>query len=51
MKACADHVETAIDMYVDEHELAPEIMKIEETNRLSTTCELCENPAIYIVGE
>ncbi|MBD1379830.1 CxxH/CxxC protein [Metabacillus arenae] len=50
MKCCADHVELAIDMYVDEHETAPEIIKIEDFNNLSTTCGLCEKPAIYIVG-
>lgn len=50
MKCCAEHVELAIDMYVDENELAPEIEKIDENSELSTTCELCQNPAVYIVG-
>ncbi|WLR41857.1 CxxH/CxxC protein [Bacillus carboniphilus] len=51
MKCCLEHVELAIDMYVDEKEEAPIINKIEHTHTLSTKCELCENPAEYIVGE
>lgn len=50
MKSCEEHIETVIDMYVDEEELAPEIRKIEHTHSLSTTCELCNKPAVYIVG-
>lgn len=50
MKSCEEHIETVIDMYVDEEELAPEIRKIEHTHSLSTTCELCDKPAVYIVG-
>ncbi|WP_081414216.1 CxxH/CxxC protein [Metabacillus indicus] len=50
MKCCEEHIELAIDMYVDEHETAPEIEKIREINKLSTSCELCTNPAVYIVG-
>lgn len=50
MKCCEEHIELAIDMYVDEHEIAPEIEKIREINKLSTTCELCANLAVYIVG-
>ncbi|WP_455029067.1 CxxH/CxxC protein [Metabacillus sediminilitoris] len=50
MLCCEEHIELAIDMYVDEKELAPEIEKIEKNSKLSTTCEMCENPAVYIVG-
>lgn len=50
MYCCEEHIELAIDMYVDEKELAPEIEKIEKNSKLSTSCELCANPAIYIVG-
>lgn len=50
MYCCEEHIELAIDMYVDEKELAPEIEKIENNSNLSTSCELCSNPAVYIVG-
>ncbi|MDA7025091.1 CxxH/CxxC protein [Bacillus sp. CLL-7-23] len=50
MKSCEEHIETVIDMYVDEEEQAPEITKIEHIHNLSTTCELCDNQAVYIVG-
>lgn len=48
--ACAEHIETVLDMYIDDHETPPEFRKIEHTHSLSTTCELCDEPAIYIVG-
>ena len=51
MYCCEDHIELAIDMYVDEKETAPEIEKIEQSGKLSTTCQLCEKQALYIVGE
>ncbi|APH06800.1 CxxH/CxxC protein [Bacillus weihaiensis] len=51
MYCCEEHVEVAIDMYVDEKELAPEIEKVAENEKLSTTCELCKNPAVYVIGE
>ncbi|MDQ0230921.1 CxxH/CxxC protein [Metabacillus malikii] len=51
MYCCDEHIELAIDMYVDEKELAPEIEKISAGQQeLSTTCDLCENQAVYIVG-
>lgn len=48
--SCEEHIETVLDMYIDDHELPPEIRKIEHTNSLSTACELCSEPAVYIVG-
>jgi CxxH/CxxC protein (TIGR04129 family) len=50
IKCCEEHIDLAIDMYVDEYELAPEINKIEGNTDLSTSCEYCQNRAIYIVG-
>jgi CxxH/CxxC protein (TIGR04129 family) len=50
IKCCEEHIELAIDTYVDEYETAPEINKIEGNSGLSTTCEYCQNRAIYIVG-
>ncbi|WP_083979018.1 CxxH/CxxC protein [Bacillus alveayuensis] len=50
MKCCEEHIEIAIDMFVDEKQTAPNIQKIKENHSLSTTCDLCEKPAVYIVG-
>jgi CxxH/CxxC protein (TIGR04129 family) len=46
--SCDDHIELALDVAVDESGTFPELNKVE--NKLSTTCEYCEKPAIYIVG-
>jgi CxxH/CxxC protein (TIGR04129 family) len=48
-KCCEDHIELAIDMYVDEKEAAPEIEKAPVDNQ-SLYCDFCENRAVYIVG-
>ena len=50
MYCCEDHIDLAIDMFVDENEIAPIIEKVDENNKLSTICWLCKNPAVYIVG-
>ncbi|WP_332692328.1 CxxH/CxxC protein [Halalkalibacter lacteus] len=48
--ACDEHIELAIDMIIDERELAPIVEKIDENSEmLSTTCSFCENAAIYRV--
>lgn len=51
MKSCVEHIEVVIDMFVDENEIAPNIQKIEDIHRLSTPCDLCQEPAVYIVSE
>lgn len=48
IKCCEEHVELALDIIVDEYEVAPKIEKI-ESNDLSTTCEYCQNTAVYVV--
>ncbi len=49
IKCCEEHIELALDIVVDEHEVAPILTKIEDAN-LSTTCEFCQNKAVYVVG-
>ncbi|WP_110114486.1 CxxH/CxxC protein [Bacillus sp. CGMCC 1.16541] len=46
---CEEHVELALDVAVDEIELAPVFEKIEPEQQ-SSTCEYCESNAIYVVG-
>ena len=48
-KCCAQHVELAIDMYVDEKQRAPEILTI-SVDKKEGICDFCEQRAIYVVG-
>lgn len=52
IKCCEEHVDVAIDTIVDEYEVAPKIEKINVDNShdLSTSCEYCQNRAVYIVS-
>lgn len=47
---CKEHVELALDVTVDEHEVAPILTELNDEEKLSTTCEYCRNQAIYVVG-
>lgn len=47
---CETHVELAIDTIVDEHETAPILEKTNEDNDLSTTCNYCNEKAIYKIS-
>ncbi|WP_070808131.1 CxxH/CxxC protein [Halalkalibacter okhensis] len=48
--ACNEHIEVAIDMVVDEAELAPVVEKVEtKKEALSTSCSFCDSVAIYSV--
>lgn len=46
---CLDHVELALEAVMDETQSAPLLEKIKESQELSTACEYCKEPAIYIV--
>jgi len=46
---CEEHVDLALDMVVDEHETFPVLEKVDVDN-LSTTCEFCQNNAVYVVA-
>ncbi|WP_081707828.1 CxxH/CxxC protein [Bacillus massiliigorillae] len=50
INCCKEHVELALDVMVDEHEVAPVLTELTEEEKLSTTCEYCNNKAIYVVG-
>jgi CxxH/CxxC protein (TIGR04129 family) len=47
---CKVHVELAMDIVVDEYEVAPVLEQLTEDRKLSTICEYCENNATYIVA-
>ena len=47
---CEDHVELALDIVVDENELAPILEKLEPEKQLSTHCHFCSEQAIYRIS-
>ncbi len=47
---CEEHVELAIDIMIDERETFPILEKVNTIHNLSTPCEYCSKPAIYIVS-
>ncbi|WLD93362.1 CxxH/CxxC protein [Alkalihalobacillus sp. AL-G] len=47
---CKEHIDLALDVIVDEHETAPVMKKLTENEQISTTCEYCNKPAIYMVS-
>lgn len=50
---CKDHVELAIDMFVDEYEDAPDIVDLKETEFSDwdppVLCAHCDQPAKFLV--
>ncbi len=46
---CGEHVDIALDTIVDEFETYPVLSKV-EGEKLSTTCEYCQNAAVYMVA-
>lgn len=50
---CKEHLELALDRFVDEYEDAPDVVDLAETTFSSwtppTTCEECERAARYLV--
>lgn len=47
---CEDHVELALDVIVDDYFIAPKLEKLEDPEKISTGCEYCEKPAVYVVA-
>ncbi|EDL65394.1 hypothetical protein BSG1_10991 [Bacillus sp. SG-1] len=47
---CKEHVELAMDVIVDEYEVAPKLEQLTDNQELSTTCEYCNNQAEYLVA-
>lgn len=50
---CKDHVELAIDMFVDEYEDAPDLINLEEVQFSDWTppahCDRCSQPARFLI--
>ncbi len=47
---CNDHVDRALEGALDVADTPPEFNKLAEDKKLSTTCEFCSNPALYMVS-
>ncbi|MCK0469817.1 CxxH/CxxC protein [Halalkalibacter sp. APA_J-10(15)] len=47
--ACEEHIELALDIVVDETEHPPIVDKIEQSQKLSTTCSFCKNEPVYTI--
>ncbi|WP_245154029.1 CxxH/CxxC protein [Jeotgalibacillus proteolyticus] len=46
---CKEHVELAMDIFVDEEETFPALHTVDNLKQLSTHCEYCRNEAAYLV--
>ncbi|NNU83614.1 CxxH/CxxC protein [Geobacillus sp. BMUD] len=44
---CEEHVDIAIDQYVDETEQAPDLLPVDNSGK---QCDFCERRAVYAVG-
>ena len=47
---CKSHVEHALDVFVAKTESYPILTELSEEEKLSTKCEYCEEPAMYLVA-
>ncbi|WP_096186051.1 CxxH/CxxC protein [Evansella halocellulosilytica] len=48
--SCDEHIDIALEEAIDEREMPPEIVKVSEEEKLSTTCFMCEKTAGYKVS-
>lgn len=48
--SCLDHVELALEKVIDETLQAPVMDEVPKERQLSTRCEYCDRPAIYVVS-
>lgn len=50
---CREHLELAIEIFLDEYEEAPDVVDLEDTHFASwdppKQCERCTNPGQYLV--
>ncbi|MGG3520477.1 CxxH/CxxC protein [Bacillus pseudomycoides] len=50
LPCCLEHVELALDIIVDECEVAPVINSVDNSGKEQKTCEFCQNKATYVVS-
>jgi len=47
--ACDEHVDIALDDFVNESEIAPQLIKVQDADK--EKCSYCDNKAVYEVTE
>lgn len=50
MYSCENHINHAIDMFIEETKDFPILNRLNEDEKLSTVCTYCEEKAEYIVS-
>ncbi|KAB7654094.1 CxxH/CxxC protein [Bacillus sp. B2-WWTP-C-10-Post-4] len=50
LPCCLEHVELALDIIVDECEVAPVINNVDNSGKEKKPCGFCQNEAIYVVS-
>lgn len=50
IKSCKDHIGHALDIFVATEKDFPIMENLEESEKLSTKCDYCEEQAEYLVG-
>lgn len=50
IKSCEEHIGHALDMFVGNEKDFPIMEKLEESEKLSTNCDYCDQQAEYVVG-
>lgn len=50
IKCCKSHVEHGLDVFVAETESYPILTELSNDEKLSTICDYCEEPALYLVA-
>lgn len=50
IKCCKTHVEHGLDVFVAKTESYPILTELSEEEKLSTKCEYCDEPALYLVA-
>ncbi|ANU09392.1 hypothetical protein A1A1_13072 [Planococcus antarcticus DSM 14505] len=50
IKCCKTHVEHALDKFVAEVKSYPILTELSEIEKLSTSCDYCEEAATYLVA-
>lgn len=48
IKCCKEHVDLAMEVIIDEYEIAPNIVELDQ--KLSTSCEYCQEMSTYLVS-
>lgn len=51
LTACEEHIEIALDEFVDTYEVPPEFTLVNDTVAGMPKCHFCESPAKYMLSK